>query len=192
MPFPWIAAGLLASAGSTAYSAYAQSGAYQTTNAQNMEMFRESQKFNAAEAEKARAFSASQALNEMEFQREMSGSAYQRAMADMQKAGLNPLLAYDQGGASTPAGAMGGGSAASVGIGNRPEVVPPAASLFLSSAMDMAKNVIGMKRLLSENTNIQQDTLKKSAETAHALADAEKKGAEVKGLSMQNFMLALS
>lgn len=68
--------------------------------------------------------------------------------------------------------------------------MPPAASLFLSSAMDMAKNLIGMKRMLSENTNIQQDTLKKSAETAHALADAEKKGAEVKGLSMQNFMLA--
>jgi len=32
----------------------------------------------------------------------MSNSAYQRAMDDMRKAGLNPMLAYQQGGASTP------------------------------------------------------------------------------------------
>lgn len=43
---------------------------------------------------------------QMDFQREMSNTAYQRAMKDMRKAGLNPILAYKQGGASTPGGAM--------------------------------------------------------------------------------------
>lgn len=47
------------------------------------------------------------AREQMAFQREMSNSAYQRAMDDMQKAGLNPILAYQQGGASTPQGALG-------------------------------------------------------------------------------------
>lgn len=64
---------------------------------------------NKAESgqEEANAVNVAMARENREFQREMSSTAYQRATKDMQAAGLNPMLAYSQGGASTPTGGVG-------------------------------------------------------------------------------------
>jgi hypothetical protein len=50
--------------------------------------------------------SAQAAQRQMDFQREASDTSYQRQVADLKAAGINPMLVSRLGGASTPAGAM--------------------------------------------------------------------------------------
>lgn len=45
------------------------------------------------------------AQQQMDFQKMMSDTSYQRSVKDLKAAGLNPMLAYTNGGASTPQGA---------------------------------------------------------------------------------------
>ena len=53
-----------------------------------------------------RAWAEKQAQKQMDFQERMSNTSYQRAIEDLKKAGLNPALAYGQGGASSAVGAQ--------------------------------------------------------------------------------------
>uniref|UniRef100_UPI004047F62C hypothetical protein n=1 Tax=Shewanella sp. TaxID=50422 RepID=UPI004047F62C len=56
--------------------------------------------------ERANVASARAAQAQMDFQRDLSNTSYQRQVADLKAAGINPMLVSRLGGASTPAGAM--------------------------------------------------------------------------------------
>lgn len=65
--------------------------------------------FQQSSAERAMNFESEQNKLAMEFSKMMSDTSYQRAVQDMRKAGINPILAYTQGGASSPSGFAGSG-----------------------------------------------------------------------------------
>lgn len=73
--------------------------------------------YNSAEARANREFQTNEALLQRNWYEALSNTAYQRSVADMKAAGINPILAYQQGGAAASGTGVPAGSASSYQTG---------------------------------------------------------------------------
>lgn len=130
MVFPWLAAATLGGAAVSAYGAH-----------------------------RANKASAASARDVMDFQREMSDTSVRRAMADMEAAGINPLLAGKYG-ASTPGGS-------SYSAQNELESIPGGVG-----------SAIQLKRMKAELENLGAQNAQIHSQVALNVASAKKLAAE--------------
>lgn len=137
--------------------------------------------FNANEAAIARQFSAQQVKQQEEYQTNsmsramdwneaMSNTAMQRRMSDLRAAGINPLLAVSQGGASTPTisgmqGNAAAGYAASAGPAGQGSGIPMQNSGAAWGNLGATiSNAIGVSQAQAQIDLIKAQTNKTNAE----------------------------
>lgn len=149
--------------------------------------------YNHIENSVAMNYNSAEAAANREWQEHMSSTSYQRAVEDMKKAGLNPILAFANGGASTPGGSAGTISGASMGLASSSALgvsrsngfVPNAYSSSSWSQSDWYNASQSWQQMLSSTHmtpyGLQKALTEVGKDTSKAITDAtgkKEKGAE--------------
>lgn len=111
-------------------------------------------------------FSANQAQITRDWQEEMSNTSYQRAIADMKAAGLNPILAYSQGGASVPSVSAASGISSSGASASMSDTGYTASDQQIERADMMLDFAVDEQKIIVEIGKMMLNTITGLSETA--------------------------
>lgn len=103
---------------------------------------------------------AAEAQANRDFQERMRATQYQTAVDDMIKAGLNPMLAYQQGGAGNLSGSVSAPYQNALGQGS-------------STALAARQNIAQVKNMEAQNENLHEQTKLIPAQVAQAIETAD-------------------
>lgn len=134
-------------------------GASMYAGHQSAKAQREANRLNYLSTKETNETNARIAQSQIEFQERLSNTAYRRAVRDLRKAGLNPIIAALHGGASTPPGAAAEMQAA--------HFVPEDSSQYIAQAGQQLGSSI------AQAVPAYQDSSKKQAETVKTLEETE-------------------
>lgn len=158
-------------------------------NEANLASAQDAREYNRKEAVKLRQWSsrernAAQLFNKKEagksrdFVEEMSSTAHEREVADLRKAGLNPILSAKYGGSSTPPGASASSSAGSGGSASTQAVhMEDTLKAAQSSAQSAFRNLTEMKRTRQDTKNLGEVEKEIRARTTELQQSATNKSA---------------
>lgn len=107
-------------------------------------------------------YGSAQAQANRDWQERMSDTSWQRGVADMEKAGLNPILAVSKGGASSPGGATG--------VGPSPDLGGSAVQGF-TAAMQARQTQASVNQAEAQTAKIDAERLGQLATTARTWQD---------------------
>lgn len=146
------------------------------TNSSNEKIASDASNANAVQSDKANEVTKELQKDAQAYNTEMSNTAYQRGIADMQKAGLNPVLAgMNQTGASSPTSPGGSGQ------GGKSEVLRN--ENVLGAGVSSA---IAMKSLMADVGMKDSNIALNRALGVKAVADTNVAGASAKQIQTKN------